>query len=897
MLVGRVEECTGVDRLLEEARAGRGGTLAICGEPGIGKTSLLDYAAGRAGEMRIVHARGVQSETAVPFAALVDLLTPLVESIGALPERQAEALESALAIGPPRPADRLAVLVGGFNLLCASAADRPLLALVDDAHWLDAASAEAIGFAARRIGADPIALLIATRTPGHAGIPSLQPRPLTASQSRDLLERRGLTPTGLEAAVRDAAGNPLALVELATFADGRFEPGRSTLEEAYAAMVETLPGPCRAGLLLLATCGSEGAAVIGRALAAQGLSDEAFAPAEQAGLVRVESGRIRFRHPLIRTAVQAAATGPDRRRAHEALAAACVEPELEWERVGHRAAAAVEPDEALAAAVERLASDVGLRGGAVATIEWYQRAGSLSADPAERRRRMLLAAEAAHVSGRADAAYAILDEVEPECRTPADVARVELLRGRIEARSSSTLTASARLLRMADRLEAADPVAAATLFIESVDPSIRAGRPQQALAAAGRALDLAPPGDALGLAARIARAASLVFLGDAVGAERDIEAAADEAARTPAVTSDLQLRSYLCMTLAFAERIERAAAALDDVIDECEQAAPGALTYPLISRAWLRRFTGAWEGAQADCQRAVRLSRQLGRANDECWGLSILTWLGAAQGRLDDEMLTHQESLSERLNLPYQRMCVHACRGLHALAAGDAEAAAAALGAALAIKRECEIADATTHPVVGADLVEALVRCGRAEEATAEAASLQAAATRSGRDSALALAERAQALVSDDGSPRFQRAWELHSETADSFAKGRTALAWGDALRRAGARVESRRMLEAARSEFERLGAVPWEDQATSALARSGKVLRKEAARRDELTPAELEVASLAAEGKMNKEIAAALWISEKTVEAHLSRIFRKLGIRNRAELAGRHASGISPMP
>ena len=214
MLVGRVEECAGVDRLLEEARAGRGGALAIRGEPGIGKTSLLDCAAARAGEMRIVHARGVQSETAVPFAALVDLLTPLVESIGALPERQAEALESALAIGPPRPADRLAVLVGGFNLLCAAAADRPLLALVDDAHWLDAASAEAIGFAARRIGADPIALLIATRTPpGYPGIPSLQPRPLTASQSRDLLERRGLTPTGLEAAVRDAAGNPLALVE------------------------------------------------------------------------------------------------------------------------------------------------------------------------------------------------------------------------------------------------------------------------------------------------------------------------------------------------------------------------------------------------------------------------------------------------------------------------------------------------------------------------------------------------------------------------------------------------------------------------------------------------------------------------------------------------------------
>jgi DNA-binding CsgD family transcriptional regulator len=242
-------------------------------------------------------------------------------------------------------------------------------------------------------------------------------------------------------------------------------------------------------------------------------------------------------------------------------------------------------------------------------------------------------------------------------------------------------------------------------------------------------------------------------------------------------------------------------------------------------------------------------------------------------------------------------MCVHACRGLHALACGDAEAAAAALRAALAIKRACDIEDATTHPVIAADLVEALMRCGRADEAAAEAAALHAAAVRSGRDSALALAERAGALVREDGGAQFQRAWELHAETADRFAKGRTALAWGDALRRSGARVESRTMLEAARAEFERLGAAPWEEQATSALARSGKVLRKEAARRDELTPAELEVASLVAEGKMNKEIAAALWISEKTVEAHLSRIFRKLGIRNRAELAGRQASGISPTP
>jgi DNA-binding CsgD family transcriptional regulator len=888
MLVGRVEECASVDRLLDDARDGRGGAVMVCGEPGIGKTALLEYAAERAEDMRVVRTCGVHTETAVPFAGLVDLLTPLADCLPALPVRQAEALQSALAMGPPRPADRLAVLVGAFNLLCAGAAERPLLSLVDDAHWLDAASSEAIGFAVRRIGADRVALLIATRSTGLPGIPSVRPRPLTPGQSRDLLERRGLQPVGVDAAVRAAAGNPLALVELATFEDGRFEPGRSTLEEAYAGIVQTLPESCRDALLLLATCRSDRPTVIGRALAAHGLTEAALAAAERNDLVRVGPGSIRFRHPLIGSAVYASATAPDRRRAHAALAAACVEPELEWECVAHRAAAAIEPDEDLADAVERFASDVRVRGGTIATAEWYQRAGALSVDPAGRRRRLLAAAEAAQVSGRAEAAHAILDEVERESHAPRDISRIELLRGRIESRANSTLAASARLLRTARRLEDIDVRAAAELFIESVDPSIRAGRPHQALEAAERALDLVPTGDPLALNARIARAASLVFLGDAATAEAEINDVADEAARTPAIAGDIQLRAYLGMTLAFAEHLERASATLNEVIEECEQSAPGALTYPLISRAWVRRILGAWEGAQADGQRAVRLARQLGRANDECWGLSILTWISAAQGRLDDAMLAHQYELSAELELPYQRLCVHACRGIHALSAGVADDAATELTAALAIKREYNIADATTQPVIGADLVEALVRCGRTAEATLEAAALHDAARRARRDSALALAERATALVTEDGSDHFTRASELHAGTADPFARARTALAWGDALRRRGQRSESRRMLETARAEFRRLGATPWEEQTISALARSGKVLRRETARRDELTPAELEVASLVAEGKMNKEIAGALWISEKTVEAHLSRIFRKLDVRNRAELAGR---------
>jgi DNA-binding CsgD family transcriptional regulator len=889
MLVGRGEECLRIERLLDDACSGHGGALVVSGEPGLGKTSLLDHAAASGRDMRVVRARGVETEASVPFVGLVDLLTPLAGLVKELPDRQSEALRSALAIGPTQPVDRLAVLVGAFNLLCAAAEEQPVLALVDDAHWLDAASAEAIGFAARRIAADRIALVIATRTRGHGELPSVSLRPLSADQARELLEQRGLAPDGLAGAVQNAAGNPLALLELA--ADGgRFEPGHSSLEEAYARMVEELPGACREALLLLATCRSDTTPVIRRALEAAGLTDEAYAPAERDGLVVVEPGRIGFRHPLIRSAVYASASGPERRRAHAVLAAACVESELEWERVAHLAAAATEPDEELADSVERLASDVRLRGGAIATVEWYERAAALSVDQGARVRRLLAAADAAQVGGRRDAAESILAEVERDRPSPADIARVELLRGRIEARSSSTRAAGSRLLRAARRLEDADAHAAATLYIESVDPSIRAGRPQEALEASARALELAETGDQLALLARIARAASLVFLGDAAAAEQDIDAVAADVARTPSVQGDLQLRAYLGMTLAFAERVPIAAETLDELIDECEQAAPGALTYPLISRAWLRRITGAWEGAQADGQRAVRLARQLGRANDECWGLSILTWIAAAQGRLDEHALAEQQELSRRLEVPYQLMCVHACRGHHALAAGTADVAAEELARALVLKRECGIADATTHPVIGADLVEALVRCGRDADATAAAEALHTEALRSGRGSALAVAERAMAVAGDDPEARFARARALHADADDPFASARTALAWGDTLRREGRRVESRELLDEARGELERLGAVLWEEQATSALARSGKVLRREPTQRDELTPAELEVASLVSEGKRNKEIAAALWMSEKTVEAHLSRIYRKVGVRNRAELAARRS-------
>ena len=414
--------------------------------------------------------------------------------------------------------------------------------------------------------------------------------------------------------------------------------------------------------------------------------------------------------------------------------------------------------------------------------------------PQARLRRLLAAADAAQAGGQRRAAEAILGEIErdgpaPRRRRPGR-ARARADRGpeQLDARRELAAPAS-RPPPRGRRCHAPPP----TLYIECVDPSIRAGRPQEAFDAAVRALELAPAGDPLGLLARIARAASLVFLGDTAAAERDIDAVAEDVAHTPSVEDDLQLRAYLGMTLAFAERIEAASETLDELIDECEQSAPGRSPTRSSAAPGCGGQPARGRARRPTASAAVRLARQLGRANDECWGLSILTWIAAAQGRLDDEVLAHQLELSERLELPYQLMCVHACRGHHALAAGAADAAAEQLARALAIKRECGIADATTHPVIGADLVEALVRCGRGDEAVGgRGARSHAEALRSGRVlGARRGGARRWPSPATTLTAHFARASELHAGAADPFAAARTALGVGRraAPRRAAGRV------------------------------------------------------------------------------------------------------------
>jgi DNA-binding CsgD family transcriptional regulator/tetratricopeptide (TPR) repeat protein len=340
------------------------------------------------------------------------------------------------------------------------------------------------------------------------------------------------------------------------------------------------------------------------------------------------------------------------------------------------------------------------------------------------------------------------------------------------------------------------------------------------------------------------------------------------------------------MTLAFAAEWDRARSVLADTVAACERAAPAMLPYPLTAQGWLERGTGQWTAAAGDLELAIERSRETGRANDETWAHSILAWICAARGQAGQvEMhVARQLELAERLGLPYQALTTDAARGLLALGAGEAADAIPALQRALDRKRALGFCDATTHPSLTPDLVEALVRCDRRDEAAELTDRFEQEASRPG-GRALALRCRGLLAPDDDASELFDQAAELHRLADDPFGLARTQLAHGERLRRAGQRKRSRELLDAAREGFTALDAVPWMARTDEEDGRSARVLRSDPADRDELTPSEHQVASLAVRGLQNREIAQRLFMSSKTVEAHLTRIYRKVGVRTRVEL------------
>ncbi|HEY1367644.1 MAG TPA: AAA family ATPase [Gaiellaceae bacterium] len=920
-LVGRAPERERIRALLAQAQAGRSGVLLARGTIGVGKTTLLADAAGLGEGMTVLRARGVESESELPFAGLHELVRPLVGRIDALAPAQAAALSSALGLGPPAAlADRFTICAATLSLIAAAAEEAPILILVDDAQWLDSASAEAIAFAARRLDADRVAAVIALRhgSPSPlaaAGFDELLVEPLDRAESRELLSRAfaaEVTDEVVDWIWERALGNPLALLEFAGGLSSAQRAGLEPLEEqgrdpvslerAILSRINTLAAPLELPLLVAALSENGDMGSILRVCAVLGVDATLLEEAERARVLTIADGTLAFRHPLIRSAITRDAHPARRRRVHAAFADVLSGDHAAREqRAWHRASAALATDEEIACELDETAALALRRSGYAAAERAFVRAAALSESDEARARRFCEAGAAAALAGRRSCAVAWLDRALRLTGDDHRRAEAHLLRARIVSRSGSATDAYEELVREAGRIEAVAADRASLLLSEAVLPCLRAGRPRDASALARRARELAPHEDRLAdVLSLLMLGTALIFTGEvAEGSERVREAAErDEASNC--LHDQPQLRAYLGAGLRFAGDHARAGTVLRALVADSRAAsAPGILVYALIRLAGLDLELGRWQTASAALHEAARLAGEIGLDSDRGMALGALAWLAAAQGREDEcrdragEALVLARELGVGATLDFAGSSL----GLLELGLGNAAEAAAQLEPVVELDRREGWCDAAVPPYHTPDLIEALLRLEREDDARALVESFSWDAGQTGREQARAVAARCRGLVApaDAYDEQFETALALAGRDSNPFERARTQLCYGERLRRDGRRVESRSQLRAALATFEQLKASPWADRAAVELRASGQTLRRrEAAATDELTPHELQVALVVAQGASNREAAARLFLSPKTVEFHLGRIYRKLGVTSRLELA-RHFADFDP--
>jgi DNA-binding CsgD family transcriptional regulator/tetratricopeptide (TPR) repeat protein len=910
MLFGRERETAQINEVLDDARGKRGGALVIRGEAGIGKSALLSAAIEHAGGMRIFRARGVESEVDIAFSGLHELLLPALSSVDTLPHPQAAALRAALALGPGVVAERLAVFGGALSLLAIMAEERPLLCVIDDAHWLDEASAAAMTFVGRRLGADGVAMLFGAREPeirsfAAVGIPELRLGGLDRTAARQLLATRlqaSAGPLVAERLLEISRGNPLALLELPTGPtasqltrrwplDEPFRAGPA-VEQGFLRRVGQLPASTRRALLVVAASDVGELPALSRALHVLGLEAQDLKPAERAGLVTLASS-VDFCHPLARSAVYGAAEATDRSRAHQALAVAADAAGEFDRRAWHLAATAHAPDEQIASALVGAAESARYRGGVSSEAKALERAALLTPEPRLRAQRLARAGDAAYRAGRLELADALFREAVAGGLELPELAHAQARRAYIQLERGQLDDALELMIGGANDLESTEPRAAATLLTNA------------ATAADHHRLDIPW---SLSLAERAWRLAGVEAIGDPelchiisfqrLSAGRVADAmdlawrCAELVEKDPngrIVAADAASTLLYAGEHAAARRLlERAVVANRDC------GAIGDLAYTLHIYAQLDWYDGHLHRSYGQSLEAVQIVEELGTPQtlDDC--LSRLAMLEAMLGRESDSRGHAQCALRSALRLRDRKNEVRArsALGMLALVTGDPDGAITQLAPAVAALEEGGVGNPNQfriHP----DLVEAYVRLNRTDEARPIVASLERQARATGITWSLGAAMRCRALVADTTSAAeagFQEALRFH-ENAGPFERARTELCFGEQLRRRGRRRDSRIHLGAALDAFEASGATPWAERARTELRASGLTShRRQPAAREHLTPQELQVARLVAEGKTNRDVAAALFITPKTVEFHLTHVYRKLGILSRTELVRRIA-------
>ncbi|MBO2449008.1 helix-turn-helix transcriptional regulator [Actinomadura barringtoniae] len=903
-LFGRSAEVDRIGRLLADARRGRSGALYVHGEAGIGKSALFEHAA-RAAEsagIRVLSAVGTETEAELPFAGLHLLLTSyegdLDAHIRALNLSQAAALHGALGGTPVAGEDRFLIGLATLTLLSDLAEDGPIACVVDDAQWLDRASLEALLFAARRLRSEGVVLLFAARDepgmPSLLGIPEVRLEPLTAEDAASLLA--SVAPD-LPAPVRarvlsESEGNPLALIELpkAVGAEGWPPMGPvpigDRVQRAFAAQIERLPARARNLLALAAADDSGELGVIMRAAKTLAIPSGAIEPAERAGLVNVVRGVLRFRHPLVRSAAYQGAVAAERRAAHRALAQAWHEDSDADRRAWQLAAAATGPDDEVADLLERTAKRAADRNGHAAVVAAYERSAQLSSKPSAAGRRSVAAALAATDAGLLDRAAELSELGAHTAAQPADLAMLSLIRGLVEFERGWPREAGRVMIDGALRITAERPVDAAYLLVIGVHNAWHGG--DRLMVAEGvkwlREVRV-PPDDPIAAFVDVTVALGHLAADDAASADPLLRAFALVARDlTPRTTWLRQYTAQLLLVAGHAPVLAHELASTMTLMGRSRGQA-GHLTGALHHLAYAQILLGRHGVAAASATEGLELARVTGQRPLAAHLSSVLAWLVAQQG---DEQRC-RDLAGDAIRYAEEHHSPHsAISGHWALALLD-----------LGMGRHIEAYERMAGNWRGwtyianrsvADLVEAAVHVGKADRARAAVAEVEEWTPGGADPWARAILVRCRALLADDTAAEelFAQALRLHEESEQPYEQARTWLAYGEWLRRTRRRKEARGPLRNALESFERLGATVWADRARTELRAAGERAVRKRAKNDaasELTPQEQQVVRLAATGATNREIAAQLLISPRTVGQHLYNAFPKLGVSSRAEL------------
>ncbi|TQM36939.1 ATP-binding protein [Pseudonocardia cypriaca] len=898
-LRGRRRECHELDQLLTSAREGRSRVLVLRGEAGIGKTALLEHLASRAEGCRIARAAGVELEMELPFAGLHQLCAPFLDRLERLPGPQRDALSTAFGLRSGNPPDRFLISLATLSLLSNVAEEQPLVCLVDDAQWLDQASAHTLTFVARRLLAEPVALVFATRTVGEdqtfRQVPGMQVTGLNDTDSRAVLRtalRGPLDAAVFDEIVAEARGNPLALLELPRgrtpaelafgFGLAHTIPLASRVEEEFVRRLRPLPADTRKLLLAAAVEPVGDVTVLWRAVELLEIKPDAAAPAEAAGLIDLGT-RVRFHHPLVRSAAWRAAGVHDLQEVHGALAEVTeLDPDR---RAWHRAQASAEPDEEVATELERSADRARSRGGFAAAAAFLERAAELTSDEAQRTGRILAAAQAKLHAGEFDVARNLLAVAEAGPLDELGRALADRLRAQIAFASNRGNEAPPLLLAAAERLESLDAELARDTYLDAFSAAMFAGR----LAGTANTVHVARAvprthADGTGKGDMLLEGLASLFT-DGYSAAMPLARRALQAFSAEDLSMSEGLRWLWLASII----------SVDVWDDECwqvlsarhvslarEAGALGELLLALNSRVMAQVFAGELTEAAPLVDEANAVGEATGSSLAPCGAMALAAW----RGREEQARALIETSMNEAVARG-EGIAVTIGHWTSALLLNGLGRYEDAMGAARqAGLFPTELCAANWGL---AELVESAARTGATEDAAEALEQLSAMTRASGSDWALGVEARSRALLSDGETAErlYQEAIERLGRTRVRGELARARLLHGEWLRREGRRLDAREQLRAAHELFIAMGAEGFAERTRRELLATGETARRRTSRtRDELTAQEAQIARLAAHRHTNSEIGAQLFISPRTVEWHLRKVFTKLGVSSRKELS-----------